>query len=115
MLPVNGKAHLQIIGPNLTDSSRGDFEVHAAGCRSTYSNTIELPAYAGWPLLASGLSEIAADAYADHCEENGFTFGTPEAAAWLDTHTSLFHLCPCAVKALKAAKADVHANPFRKV
>jgi hypothetical protein len=61
---------VQISGPNLRDQSRGQFHIHAVGCRDLQRTNIE-PEYAyGWPVEATTKREVVEAIYDDHMAEH---------------------------------------------
>jgi hypothetical protein len=84
--------HLTIVGPNLRDQSKGQFVVHATGCRDLTRLARREPEVAN---AMTGdfdsLTAVATYVYADIIDENQGNPLYDTAAAYV----SEFHFCPC--------------------
>ena len=87
--------HVNIIGPNLPDQSKGQFHVHAAGCRDGKRLEALAGPYAGWVAECVDRSQVVVNVYADIIDEN------IDEGVYADTEDAVrdymheFHFAPC--------------------
>lgn len=80
-----------IVGPNLRDQSKGQFVIHAAGCRDLQRLARSEPEVRnGWGFDGESLHEIVTEVYADIMDEN-------EGTVWAEPNAYMddFHFAPC--------------------
>lgn len=79
---------INILGPNLRDQSRGQFVVHAAGCRDIAKvKDLDGGPAEGWEIDVRDRRDAVEAVYADHMEESPDVPFTSYAAD--------FHFAPC--------------------
>lgn len=86
------KHAVTIIGPNLPDQSKGDFHVHAQGCRDIRRS------YGGcskYDLEVEAAIDVAEFIYEDHLHDEGIEPESEEAIAYFDMCIGEFYFLPC--------------------
>lgn len=87
--PVRETIRVTIAGPSLRDQSKGNFEVHAAGCADIAKKAKRDLAFADdrtWSMDAASADEVGDEIYADHIAEGSMEPGES---------TSDCHFAPC--------------------
>jgi hypothetical protein len=88
--------NVEIVGPNLTDQSTGDFHVHAAGCADLGKRHYDSPRNHGlltgslWLTTVESEQEIVEEIYSDFLPTND----DGEPTTWTDFEDTV-HIFPC--------------------
>lgn len=103
-----GLTKVAVCGPNLNDQSKGQFDVHAAGCADLrgYGPGKRYGGEAPWELEVTSRAAVAEEIYADQIAENA---GEDEAG-YIATCLADFHFAPCCAD-LPVSRDEVEREP----